>query len=135
MADHFLDASVVLMALGEAGPDRDGCRAFMADAARRGDGLHMSVGGVQEVVHHRMCRGSASEAVNDARALLAAVHTHDFDANVLATALDLIDTGTAQGRDAVHAATALRAGFSEIVSLDRDFDGIPGLTRVDPRAS
>ena len=35
VADHFLDASVVLMALGEAGPDRDGCRAFMADAARR----------------------------------------------------------------------------------------------------
>ena len=54
---------------------------------------------------------------------------------MLATALDLIDTGTAQGRDAVHAATALRAGFSEIVSLDRDVDGIPGLTRVDPRAS
>ena len=40
-----------------------------------------------------------------------------------------------RGRDAVHAATALDAGFDTIVSTDRDFDGIPGLTQRDPRDS
>ena len=30
------------------------------------------------------------------------------------------------------AATAIRAGFADIVSSDPDFDGIPGLTRIAP---
>jgi predicted nucleic acid-binding protein len=34
----------------------------------------------------------------------------------------------------VHAATALASGFTQIVSCDGDFDGIPGLERLDPVA-
>lgn len=33
--------------------------------------------------------------------------------------------------DAMHAATALEAGIDTIVSTDDDFDGLPGLRRVD----
>ncbi|GAB96796.1 hypothetical protein KILIM_049_00140 [Kineosphaera limosa NBRC 100340] len=40
--------------------------------------------------------------------------------------------GHARGRDAVHAATALAADFSAIVSCDADFDDIPGLRRLEP---
>lgn len=36
-------------------------------------------------------------------------------------------------RDAIHAATALRGGFKYILSVDRHFDRIKGLQRIDPR--
>lgn len=42
--------------------------------------------------------------------------------------------GGVGGRDAVHAATALEAGISVIVSPDSDFDGIDGLSRIDPKS-
>lgn len=35
-------------------------------------------------------------------------------------------------QDAVHAASALEAGFTEIVSADRDFDGVGGLRCLTP---
>ena len=58
---------------------------------------------------------------------------HRFDEGVLQTAISLVATSTVRGRDAVHAATAIRAGFDAIVTTDSDFDGIPGLRRIDPR--
>lgn len=60
---------------------------------------------------------------------------HAFDLDILRAARDLMARSHVRGRDAVHAATALAAGFDTIVSTDRDFDGIPGLTRRDPRDS
>lgn len=57
---------------------------------------------------------------------------HDVDRDVLVGALRLVSSGSLGGRDAVHAATASAAGFAAIVSPDRDFDGLVGLTRVDP---
>jgi hypothetical protein len=35
-------------------------------------------------------------------------------------------------RDAIFAAQALNRGIDAILSPDRDFDGIPGLERIDP---
>jgi hypothetical protein len=57
---------------------------------------------------------------------------HPFDDPVVAKMLDLMDDSRLRGRDAVHAATAVLAGFTTIVSADRDFDGVPGLRRLDP---
>lgn len=57
---------------------------------------------------------------------------HPFDTEVLRASRDLVADGHARGRDAVHAATARASGFAEIVSCDSDFDGIPGLNRLDP---
>lgn len=37
-------------------------------------------------------------------------------------------------RDAVHAATMLRNGIARIVSVDRAFEGIPGIQRLAPSA-
>ena len=47
-------------------------------------------------------------------------------------ALDLTATTRIGGRDAVHAATALLAGFDAVVSPDRDFAVVEGLRRLDP---
>jgi predicted nucleic acid-binding protein len=133
VADHFLDATIILLAAGEPSEARRACRSFLADEAASGTAFHMSVEGVQEVLFHRMRMVDRETAIAEARALSDMVVLHPFDEVVLQTAVDLVATSSIRGRDAVHAATAIRGGFTEIVSADRDFDGIPGLRRIDPR--
>lgn len=47
-----------------------------------------------------------------------------------ALALEATHLGT---NDRIHAATALVNGIKTVVSADVDFDGVPGLRRIDPR--
>ncbi len=128
----FVDTSVLLVAAGGDSPDRAACQAFLQRAREQGRELHASVEAVQEFVHHRMRREGRAPALAKARALADACVLHTFDDEVLRAALRLIEGSDLRGRDAVHAATALRAGFAEIVSLDPDFDRAPGLVRVQP---
>lgn len=126
----LLDPSVFLHALGGEHGLRVPCREVLAHPGLE---LHASVELVQEVVFHRLRRVDRDQAVADARLVADSCRLHDFDANVLRRALSLIAEGRVGGRDAVHAATALEAGIGVIVSSDPDFEGIPGLDRVDPR--
>jgi len=101
-----------------------------------GDGAIKAVASVemiQEVVFHRQRRaGDAAAATGVAEDLMEAVTLVDFDRPVLVESLRLVRSGQARGRDAVHAATALVAGVPVIITPDSDFDGIPGLRRIDP---
>ncbi|TWD16844.1 type II toxin-antitoxin system VapC family toxin [Marihabitans asiaticum] len=92
----------------------------------------MSVEGGQEFHFHRLRRTDPETAVRQFDLVDDLVTWHPFDVEVLHLARDLAAQNGVRGRDAVHAATALRAGFADIVSRDPDFDGIPGLTRLDP---
>lgn len=44
----------------------------------------------------------------------------------------LDDHAHLMARDALHAAVVLDEGLEAICSYDRDFDGIPGVVRVEP---
>jgi predicted nucleic acid-binding protein len=85
-------------------------------------------------VHHRLRKtGDRHLATANGRDLSLACTLLNFDREVLELSLDLIErVPTIRGRDAVHAATAIAYGIERIASTDRAFDGIPGLTRVDP---
>ena len=133
VADNFLDATTILLAAGEPSTAQHACRSFLEAQAASGSTLHMSVEGVQEVLFHRMRMVDRGTAVAEARDVQEMVVLHRFDEGVLQTAISLVATSTVRGRDAVHAATAIRAGFDAIVTTDSDFDGIPGLRRIDPR--
>lgn len=128
----FLDPSVLLLAVGSDDPRREPCRNVLRAAAAGTARLHMSVEGGQEFLFHRMRRSDRASAVRDFDAVDELVVWHAFDIDILRASRSLVAQGTLRGRDAVHAATALDAGFKQIVSSDRDFDGIPGLDRVDP---
>ena len=128
----FVDTSVLLIAAGGDSPERTACRAFLQRAHDERRTLHASVEMVQEFVHHRMRREPRAVAVETARDLLETCVLHAFDEDVLRDALHLIEASDVRSRDAVHAATALRAGFTTIVSLDTDFDAVPGLDRLAP---
>ncbi len=131
----FIDSTVPIYAVGGPSPHKDACLAVL-DAAARGEiELHASVEMVQEFLFHRMRRGDRGEAVRQARTVTSAVVLHDFDDGVLHEALGLVERHGLRGRDAIYAATALRNGFTEILTSDPDFNHCPGLTRLDPASA
>lgn len=127
----FLDSSVVALALGGVHERRQDCRDLLA-ATARGVQLHCCVELVQAVLFHRLRRGPRQAAVDQAYRLIEAFTLHDLTAAVLLQSVRLTETTAIGGRDAVHAACALEAGFDQIVSVDRDFEGVPGLRRLTP---
>lgn len=127
----FLDSSVLLLAAGAEHPLREACRGLVRAVAEKRVEGHVSTEGIQELVFHRMRKGD-EQAVRIGRGMATICTLHAFDDRVLDRALALIDEAGMRGRDAVHAATAILAGFSQIVSADADFEGVPGLSRVDP---
>ncbi len=111
------------------------CRTLLSRMAMTSFRMYASVEMIQELVHHRLrVTGDRRLAAADGRDASATRPLLFFDREVLDLSLDLIErVPSIRGRDAVHAATALAHGIDTIVSPDRSFDGIPGLTRVDPR--
>lgn len=128
----FVDTAVLLYAVGGAHEHRAPCRAVLASAASGDVELHASVELLQEFLFHRLRRTDRATAVQSARDVRQSLVLHPFDATVADTMLTLVAGSSIGGRDAVHAATALDAGFTEIVSTDSDLDGIVGLTRLSP---
>lgn len=134
MTRILIDTNVFLYARGRAHDYRDPCRAVLQAAADGLVQLEASVEVVQEFAHVLMRRGiDRPSAVIQAREVGAQCLLHAFDQDVLARALTLVAHHPALGmRDAVHAATALAADVAQVVSADRIFDGVEGITRVDP---
>ncbi|XVX20085.1 type II toxin-antitoxin system VapC family toxin [Actinomycetota bacterium] len=131
MIPLFVDPSVLLLAVGGEHPLREPCRALLTRAGRDVR-LHLSVEGGQEFLFHRLRRSDPGEATRLFDLLDRLVVWHDFDAEVLRSAVGLVRSGQVRGRDAVHVATARSAGFDAIVSCDRDFDAVQGFRRIDP---
>lgn len=121
-----------MLAYGGESLWRESCRAFLAASARDGTAIHVSAEAVQEFLFHRARRGDRVRAIGETTTMRRSVTAHPLDDTVLDEALRLMSVSSVRGRDAMHAATALLAGFTEIVSVDRDFDDVPGLRRMDP---
>lgn len=132
MRHVFVDANVFAYAFGEESAYRGPCLALVEHASAGVLRFHASVEAVQEVLHHRMRRTTREAALRETAAMTATCVLHDFDRAVLDKGIELVSTAPIRGRDAVHAATALLAGFDEIVTTDATFANVPGLRRVDP---
>ena len=129
----FVDTAVLAYAIGGDHPLRAPCRAIVAAAGAGSLELHASVEMVQELLFHRLRVSDRITAVRQARDASRLCVLHDFDAEVLHRMLELTAAHESiGGRDAVHAATALVAGIAGMMTPDRAFDRIPGLTRIDP---
>jgi hypothetical protein len=129
---YFVDSTVLILALGGEHPLREPSQGLLLAVGQGRVRLHASVEAVQEFTFHRLRRDQRAQALTDARLMARSLVLHPFDDPVVAKMLDLMDASRLRGRDAVHAATAVLAGFTSIVSADRDFDGVPGLIRIDP---
>lgn len=132
----LVDSSILAYALGGSDPRREPARRFLKEVTAGAGRAYASVEMFQECLHHRLRRtGRRDVAVAEIREAAPMFVTLNFDHEVLTRSLDLIETTDVRGRDAVHAATALAYGIQTIASADPAFDGIPGLTRIDPTAA
>lgn len=135
MTRVFIDTNVLVYTLGEEHPYREPCRRIvqlLADGRFEGE---TNVEVIQEFIHVRERRSRhRDETLQRAREyieLFTAVH--GFEARDLDRSMTLLSAVPGlPPRDAVHAATAINRGLGTILSADRDFDAVSGLTRVDP---
>lgn len=133
MRPLFVDSSPLLLALGKDHPQRASCRQLL-DAAHEGRfGFHVSAETIQEVLFHRMRVAGREQGVQDAKDIKALCVVHPLDEPVLQRGIDLASTTALRGRDAMHAATAMLAGFDTLVSTDPDFVDVPRLRLLHPR--
>ena len=130
----LLDTNVILYALGGPHAQAEPCRHILQLAGEGRLRAEAPVNIVQEILHHRNRRlDDRAQASNDALAAATLCRLHAVEPQDARAAARLFATSPRlSARDAIFAAIATRHGLSTILSADTDFDGLPGLNRVDP---
>ncbi len=130
----FLDSNVFIYAAGAPSPYKEPCVALLRRVASGELDAATSAEVIQEIHHVFRRRGRLRDGVALGREVAAL-----FPGLLPLTRADILRSGeilTAwpqlSPRDALHAATALNAGISTMVSTDSDFDFVDGITRVAP---
>jgi uncharacterized protein len=130
----FFDTGVFVYALGGAHRYREPCRAILREVQSRRLAAEASVELIHEFAYVRLRRvDSRADATRSARTIARTLSLHAVEPRDMERALDLwAEHGRLDVRDAIFAAQALNRGIDAILSPDGDFDGIPGLQRIDP---
>jgi predicted nucleic acid-binding protein len=132
----LVDTTVLTYAVGVEHPLREPCRRLLR---AHGDGrieAATTIEVIQEFVHVRARRRSRADAVALARHYVAALPLLATRAEDLDLGLGLFEQQTALGAfDSLLAAVALNHGVEALVSADRAFAQVPGLSWVDPATS
>lgn len=131
----LLDTAIFVYAVGGEHAYRDPCRSIVEQAGARAFTATITADLLQEFVHQRTRRGAPrGEAVRQAARIPAACAVLDVRLADATAALELFEHHPElDARDAIVAAVALGRGVRHILSPDRAFDVVGGLTRVDPR--
>ncbi|MEX0795534.1 MAG: type II toxin-antitoxin system VapC family toxin [Acidimicrobiia bacterium] len=130
----FLDTNVFLYAVGVHSQYRDPCRRILAGAGRGEFQAVVNIEVLQEYVHVRSRKGiGRDDAALESTDIVSSCRVEDVDMATFQVALRTFVATPAVGlRDALHAATAASQLVDGVVSADRGFDAVPGLTRYDP---
>jgi predicted nucleic acid-binding protein len=133
----LVDTNVILYALGGPHAYAEPCRRIVTLAGEGRLGMEAPVDLVQEILHHRARRlGNRRQAAAEAMAAATLCRLHAVEPQDASKAAELFaDSTRLSARDAVFAAVAVRHGLEAILSADSDFDGLPGLRRLDPADS
>ncbi|HWQ70130.1 MAG TPA: type II toxin-antitoxin system VapC family toxin [Patescibacteria group bacterium] len=131
---HFLDANIIMYAIGNDHPAKPGCVAVLKQVEAGAIQVVTNVEVFQELLHRYYSLGRyevADQAFTNLKTLceqILPVLESDLDrAYTILHEQPLISV-----RDAIHAATMLHNGLHTIISTDRHFDAIQSLTRIDP---
>ena len=130
----FLDSNIFLYAVGADHPLRGPCGRILQAVAEGGIEATTNSEVVQEILHVLRRKGRHADALLVARRVSLI-----FPDLLPVTQIDMVRTidilsenASLPTRDALHAATMLGAGISQIASADQDFDRIGGIVRLDP---
>ncbi len=131
----LIDTNVFIYALGKEHEYQVPCHEFLRSVRAGTVEANVDTEMFQEIMHYYHASGAfdyGAEALSSAltvfpRPFLITVPVIERAAEILFLYRHL------QSRDAVHAAVVFEHGLEGIVSADRGFDRIGGLTRFDPR--
>lgn len=135
---YFLDTTVFMYAAGREHPLKAACTAVLRRVADEEIDAVTNTGVLQEILRRYEALGQGEQGLRLARLAVDQVGGQVLPVTLrdLRRTFELKDRhGTAmRSRDAVHAAVMLNAGLTRLISSDRHFDVVEGITRVDPAA-
>lgn len=132
----FIDTSVLMYAAGGEHALRDPCRRIIDAIGDRSLDAATSTEVIQEILHRAVAIRRADEGIALAdRAMDLFAPVLPITHALMRRVPDLVARyPSLDARDAVHVATCIHEGITEIVSADRGFDQVAEVRRIDPLA-
>jgi predicted nucleic acid-binding protein len=131
----LVDSNVFMYSAGADHPHKEPCSRFLTRIAEDAIDAAVDAEVLQEILHRYRAtmRWEDGRRVYDlARRIVPVVLP--VTAEVLDAARLLMDSHPGfWARDALHAAVVIHHQLEAIVSLDRDFDVVPGIARLEPK--
>jgi predicted nucleic acid-binding protein len=128
----FVDSNIPMYVIGAEHPNKTQARQLLERAIADGDALITDAEVLQEILH-RYAALNRHEAIGPAFELV-------LDVVDVVHPIELVDVQRARrlmgaarnlsARDAIHAAVMQRRDIDRILSFDKGFDGIVGITRL-----
>jgi uncharacterized protein len=128
----LVDSTIPMYLVGAAHPNKDVSRRLLEVAIAAGERLVTDAEVLQEILHRYVAIGRR-DAIEPAIEAVAAVVDEVYPVEVgdVRRAQRLLESETRlSAGDALHVAIMERHGVDTIMSFDRAFDGLPGLTRL-----
>ena len=127
----LVDSNVPMYLVGADHPNKDAARRVLDQALLDGEHLLTDAEVFQEILHRyvaigrREAIGPAFDLLRDLVDEVLPVELADVEgARRLLTSADL------SARDAIHVAVMHRRGIGQVMSFDRAFERVPGITRL-----
>ena len=122
----FVDSNIPMYLVGADHPHKTDAQRLLERVIIAGEALVTDVEVLQEILHRYVAIAPAWELLISIADEIASVTVEDVTA-----ARDLVLSGSAvSARDAIHVAIMRRLGCAQILTFDRGFDAVPGVTRV-----
>ena len=127
----FVDSNIPMYIVGAAHPNKDLARHLLERAIVNRERLVTDAEVLQEILHRyvainrRDAIGPAFDAIIGVVDAVLPVERSDVE-----RARNLLATPNLQARDAIHVAIMQRHDVDRVLSFDRAFDDVPGLTRI-----
>ncbi len=133
-AHYFVDTNIFIYSIGEEHPLKPACTKVIQSIREGRVKAILNTEIVQEIIYRFHSIKKLSLGISLARDVMSVcsqiLPIHEKD---LSLALELLEAyPRIATRDAFHAATMINYGIKEIISVDRHFDLIPKINRIDP---
>lgn len=128
----FVDSNLPMYLVGAPHPHKADARRLLEQAIAGGQRLVTDAEVLQEILHRYVAIGRR-DAIQPAFDALLAVVDEVFpvtSADVERAKAIVLERAQLSARDALHVAILERQRVRRILSFDRGFDGLPGLTRL-----
>ncbi len=128
----FVDSNIPMYLVGADHPNKTDAQRLLERAIVAGEALVTDVEVFQEILH-RYVAIDRRDAIAPAWQLLSSITDQvvSIDFDDVTAARDLILAGSAvSARDSIHVAVMRRLDCTRILTFDRGFDDIPGISRL-----